>query len=658
MEAQCFLLWTKYPGCKSPDSRVNIERIRTISRWDGFQIGSLVLITVFILFRAGCFPGNNGLAEEVRLEGKDSLLVTVRYETALDSLFHDYDPEVLDMLVPDPAGAEEWVDSMLENLSLDEKIGQLFIINLDGSSRRGQEAAREAIERYKVGGFIVSRAMDPEEVYEQTRTLQEASPLPLFFTADYERGVGRYSNNLTEMPSNMGLGATRDPMYAAAAGRLTAIEGKAVGVNMVLAPVVDVNNNPANPIINIRSYSEDPVLVGEMASSFVEEAQALGMLTTLKHFPGHGNTSVDTHSRMGTIHGDFNELDAIELYPYRFVFQKEVKPSAVMSAHLWIPAFDEEPLPATFSRNVLHNLLRDTLSFNGLVITDDVRMGALSEDYSFEERTVNPLLAGADMVLTKSDFRRSVRSVRDAVSNGQVSETILDQAVRRILEAKARAGLHNQRFVSKPILDYLLAVPRGEPLAQAAADRAVTLLKNETVLPINASKKVAILQLTNRRNSPSIRAAMDLFTESMASRVPVVTDTRFDAEPRDARVSALNDAIENADAVVIVMYLRLTSGSGDAGLLEEQEDLVNKIVKMDKPVALLTLGNPYAVTPFADSEALLIAYEQSLASVRTLSKILTGEQYPSGKLPISVGPFAYGSGLTETRAPQALALSD
>lgn len=638
---------------------MNIERNSSASSWDVFQVGSLVLITTFVLLRAGCFSPDSWLVEDERPRNNEANAVLAsEFTLALDSLFYDYDQEVLNLLKPDPNGAQEWVDSMMETMTLDEKIGQLFIINLDANSKRGRDQALEAVDKFKVGGFIVSRAMDPVDVYEQTRKLQEESGLPLFFTADYERGVGRHSNNLTEMPSNMGLGATRDPVFAAAAGRLTAIEGKAVGVNMVLAPVVDVNNNPANPIINIRSYSEDPELVGQMASSFVAEAQALGMLTTLKHFPGHGNTSVDTHSQMGTIHGNHKELDEIELYPYRFVFQREVKPSAVMSAHLWIPAYDEEPLPATFSRNVLHNLLRDSLSFNGLVITDDVRMGALTENFSFEERTVNPLLAGADMVLTKSDFRRSVRSVRDAVSNGQVSEAMLNRSVRRVLEAKALAGLHKKRFVEKPILDYLLALPRGEPLAQAAADKAVTLLKNDTVLPFDASQKVAIVQITNRRNSPSIRAAMDLFADSLASRLDVVTDTRFEGDPSNSRVNDLVDDIETADAVVVVLYLRLSSGSGKPGLMDDQEVLVEKLVEMDKPMALLTLGNPYAVMPFEESEALLIAYEQSMASVRSLSKILTGEQYPSGKLPISVGPYAYGSGLTETRPPEAIALSD
>ncbi len=593
----------------------------------------------------------------MRTDDSDRLLAQTAFNVALDSLFHDYDDEVLSLLKPDPSDGEAWVDSMMENLSLDEKIGQLFIINLDGTSQRARERAMEAVEDFYVGGFIVSRAMDPQDVYERTRSLQEASSVPLFFTADYERGVGRHSNNLTELPSNMGIGATRDPVFAAAAGRLTAIEGKAVGVNMVLAPVVDVNNNPANPIINIRSYSEDPALVGLMASSFVQEAQALGMLTTLKHFPGHGNTHIDTHTSMGTIHGDHEALDEIELYPYRFVFDKEVEPTAVMSAHLWIPAYDEEPLPATFSRNVLHTLLRDTLSFNGLVITDDVRMGALMEDYSFEERTVNPLLAGADMVLTKSDFRRSVRSVRDAVSNGQVSKTVLDRSVRRVLTAKAKAGLHKKRFVKKPVLDYLLAIPRGEPLAQATADKAVTLLKNDTVLPLDDSKKVALVQITNRRNSPSIRAAMDLFADSIGAGVTVLNDVRFEDDPSERSIADLKDDIEDVDAVVVVLYLRLASGSGDHGLQDGQEELVNELVNMDKPVALMTLGNPYAVTPFAESEALLVAYEQSLASVRTLSKILVGEQSPRGKLPISVGPYTYGSGLTNMQSPSAPAMA-
>ena len=586
----------------------------------------------------------------------DSLNVEDLLDRQLDHLFLEYDNEVLALLRPDSGAAIAWVDSIMETLTLDQKIGQLFIVKLSSSSDRAQRAALRAVNRSNVGGFLVSRALDPRNVYQQTRELQEESTLPLFITADYERGVGGFSNNLTEWPSNMGIGATRDPLFAAAAGRLTAIEGRAIGVNMVLAPVVDVNNNPHNPIINIRSYGEDPELVGLMASRFVKEAQALGMLTTLKHFPGHGNTSVDTHTSMGTIHGDRSSLDEIELYPYRFAFEESVQPSAVMSAHLWIPAFDTEPLPATFSRNVLHHLLRDTLRFDGLIVTDDVDMGALQQDYSLAERMVNPLLAGADLVITSNDLERSVRALKAAVQDGEVSEQILDRSVRRILEAKAKAGLHNRRFVTRPVLDYLLAVPRGEPLAQKAADKALTLLKNEDMLPLNSSQRVAVVQLSNRANSESIEAAMDLFSETLGNSL-TITDTRLGYTPSEEELDEVRMLVHEADAIVISLYLRLRSGRGEAGLYPEQDALVEELVSLGKPVALLTLGNPYAVTSFTNAEALLVAYEQSLASVRTMTRIMLGEHDPSGQLPITVGPFSYGSGLNEIR-PEALALSD
>lgn len=614
---------------------------------------------MFVLFRAGCVAPYAWLTGEERLaEASASNALDERdmFNLALDSLFQNYDHEVLNMLLPDTTGTAVWVDSMMSELTVDEKIGQLFIINLSWASRRRQEETMRAVERHHVGGFIVSRAVEPGDLYEQTSTLQEASKTPLFFAADYERGVGQVSNNLTEWPSNMGLGATRDPLFAAAAGRLTAMEGRAVGVNMVLAPVVDVNNNPQNPIINIRSYGEDPQLVGLMATSFVQGAQELGMHTTLKHFPGHGNTSVDTHTRMGTISGDRNSLDEIELYPYRVVFNERIKPSAVMSAHLWTPAFDQEPLPATFSRNVLHHLLRDTLRFDGLIVTDDLKMGALEEDYTLAERTLNPLLAGADIVLTKGDFQRSIVAVKEAVDNGEVSEAALDRSVRRILEAKAHAGLHNRRSVAKPVLNYLLALPRGEALAQAAADKAVTLLKNETMLPLEADQKIALIQLTNTRNSESIEAAMDLFAETLGATVSI-SEGRLESRFSNSEKRNVTEAVEEADGIVIALYLRLRSGRGEAGLYPEQDEVVKALVELDKPVTLITLGNPYAVNDYVESEALLVAYEQSLASVRSMSRVILGEHYPSGRLPITVGNFAYGSGLDYIR-PETFAYTD
>ncbi|MEZ4702425.1 MAG: glycoside hydrolase family 3 N-terminal domain-containing protein [Rhodothermales bacterium] len=565
------------------------------------------------------------------------------FQLALDSLFADYDPEVLAMLSPDSTGASAWVDSMMATLTLNQKIGQLFVVNLPSPGSRNDRAL-EAVEDYAVGGFLVSRTMEPRELFEETGRLQRASGVPLFFAADYERGVGQHNNNLTEWPSNMGLGATRDLVFAAAAGRLTAIESRAVGVNMILAPVVDVNNNPLNPIINIRSYGEDPTLVGEMATSFVREAQAHGVLTTLKHFPGHGNTSIDTHSRMGTIPGDRHALEAVELFPYRYVLSKHVQPTAVMSAHLWIPALDAEPIPATFSRNALHNLLRDTMQFHGLVITDDVAMGALQNEYTLAERITAPLRAGADMVLTPTGLDESVRSVREAVRKGELTEAQIDDSVRRILAAKARAGLHIRPSPNRALFEYIVALPRGEPLAQRAADHAVTLLKNDGVLPFKASKRVLLVQLTNRDNSPSIGAAMDLLADELGTQVDVV-EHRYGRTVSGSDRRRLESDAESADAIVFALYLRLVAGRGDPGLFPEQQELVKSLMEKPGPTAIVTLGNPYAVTPFEEADALLIAYEQTLASVRSISRIMGGRQSANGRLPITVGAFAYGSGI-------------
>jgi beta-N-acetylhexosaminidase len=565
----------------------------------------------------------------------------------VDSLFLGYDSLLFRRGGIDSVRAAQWVDSTLGALSLDDKIGQLFIVHLP---RRGlgqllQDEALEAATRYGVGGFLVSRLMPPRDVFEATQRLQRASRVPLFFAADYERGAGRFNNPFTELPSNMALGAARDTVLAAAAGRLSAIESGAMGVNLLFAPVVDVNNNPANPIINIRSYGERADLVGRMAASFVREAEAYGVLTTLKHFPGHGDTEVDSHARMGAISGSRAALDSVELRPYEMLLRQGHPPAGVMTAHLWIQALDEEPLPATFSRRVLHDLLRDTLGFEGFVVTDDVKMGALQNRYGADERTVRPLLAGADLILTPDDLGAAVEAVREALAQGRLTEADLDRSVRRLLAAKARAGLHANRFADARALDYLLEAPRGAFLAQAIADRAVTLLKTSPVLPLDTTRHLTLVQLTNDRNSPSIEAAMDYFAERMGKGTPV-EEVRFDGDPSaEAAAETLEKAA--ADVVVLALYLRLQSGRGEAGLYGRQEALAQALLAQGRPVVLVTFGNPYAVTTFAEADVHLVAYDQTLESVQAAAGILRGMQAPRGLLPITVTPYAYASGLRQ-----------
>ncbi len=580
--------------------------------------------------------------------------------TPLDTLFVGYDAATLRALRPDTTGAAAWVDSMLAALSLEEKIGQLIIVQLPptgGLRARIGGAARALVDR-GVGGFLIPRTLGPREVHHRVRRVQRRAEVPLFIAADYERGAGRFSNAFTELPSSMALGATRDSALAAAAGRLTAIESRAAGVNLLFAPVVDVNNNPANPIINIRSYGARPALVGRMATAFVRAAQAQGLLTTLKHFPGHGNTSTDSHAQMGAVTSTPEELRRIELAPYRVVLEA-TDPAAVMTAHLWIEALDAEPLPATFSRNALTGVLRERLGFDGLIVTDDVKMGALQNDFSLAERVLRPLEAGADVVLTPEDVEAGVDAVKGAVDEGRLSEARLDRSVRRVLRAKARAGLHRRRLVEEHVLEELLERPRGEVIAQAIADRAVTLLKNGSaadsaaVLPLREGEEIALVQLSNYRDSESIDAAMDDFAAVLEERNPV-TAFRFEDEvSEEARAEVLRAAAE-ADVVVLALYLRLTSGRGEAGLFDAQKPLARALMERQSapeasaggtPVALVTLGNPYAPAAFPDAAALITVYDQTLASAFAAARVLRGRQPPRGELPVTVGPYAYGHGL-------------
>lgn len=547
-------------------------------------------------------------------------------DSRLDSLFQAY--ESIDIPPVDTSGGAEWVEQQLSSMSLAEKVGQLFIVHLDASR---SEANLNAVRHLHVGGFLVPRLLEPREVYRHVRRLQDAAALPLFFAADYERGVGRFTNALTELPSNMAIGATRDVLWAAAAGRLTAIESRAIGVNLLFAPVVDVNSNPDNPIINIRSYGEDPELVGQMAAAFVRAAQDHGLLTTLKHFPGHGDTNVDTHARMGSVSKSLDELQNVELQPYRTVLD-EADPAAIMSAHLWIPALEPDPLPATFSTNILTVLLRNELGFKGIVVTDDIRMGALQSRFSAAERILRPLEAGANVVLTPSDVGRAIEIVSNAVATGRLSEAQIDASVRRILTAKAAAGLHRQRVSDEVLLDELLQVPLGEPVARAIAEQSITVYKDGPALPVAPDARIATVHITNVQRTESIPAAMDLLDD----RLDVATSARFESRPSSQALDrVLSDAAE-ADVVVVALYLRLQAGRGEAGLLQGQGELVEALTRATTPVVLVTFGNPYAAAEFANADAVVIAYDQALATITAVSDVLTGREQTPGRLPITI----------------------
>ncbi len=606
-----------------------------------------LLHLLLLLAAAGCADRERPASEHAaNVALHDSLLSALPDSNAyprtlLDSLFLLYPDTLLARFAPDTTGAGRWADSVYRALTPDQRIGQLFIVNLPPGARNAQTAA--LVETHGVGGFLVSRLMPPEDVFTTTTRLQKEARVPLFIAADYERGAGRFNNPLTEIPSNMALGATRLPELAAAAGRLTAIESRATGVNFVFAPVADVNNNPRNPIINIRSYGERGALVGEMAGAFVREAQRYGLLTTLKHFPGHGNTRDDTHSRLATVPGSRAALDSVELRPFKMVLQGPTPPVAVMTAHVWAPGLETEQLPSTFSQRVLTGLLRDTLGFDGLVVTDDVQMGALQNTYTLAQRVTEPFRAGADIILTPGNLPAAIGAVRAALADGSLPAARFEQAVRRVLRAKAQAGLHRRAAPDPALYQFVMQEPWGAPIAQRIADASATLVKNSTALPLTG-KRLLMLHLSNYRDSESIDAAMQFFDQRLAAGDSSITSFRYDRRPPASAVAELRAAARDAEVIVVALYLRLISGRGSAGLVAGQQALVDALARSGKPVVLVTFGNPYALLDTPGASATLVLYDPTLASVQAAAAILRGEQRPAGRLPITVGGYAYGTG--------------
>ncbi len=537
----------------------------------------------------------------------------------------------------DTTGADAWVRSRLASMSIDEKLGQLIIVRLARGRDDKQPLKRDedAVVNDAVGGFIVSRLLPPEWVADEVTRLQKIAKTPLFFSADYERGVGRFSNNFTELPSNMAIGATRDTVASALSGILTAIESRAIGVNLLFAPVVDVNNNPANPIINIRSYGEDPDLVARLSASYVRGAESFGVLTTVKHFPGHGNSSIDTHAHMDIVRGSLAELKAVELLPYDRLFASDAAPSAIMMAHLGVEAFDKDKqIPSTLSSNVT-GYLRSIAGPDALIITDDVRMGALQNDYSLAERVVGPIKAGADIILTPEAVQPAIQALKSALKSGRITEARIDDSVRRILKSKAKIGLHSNPGPSTELVADLSATPFGQAIADSIAVESITYYKGvfDGRLDGQLPGSTTLVQMSNFSGSESIDRAMLEFADAL--EIGPENELRLSRAPDAGTTSWLREQRSDSP-VVVALHLRLRSGRGSAGLADGHAEVMNAVFELNRPTTVVLFGNPYVAADVDRAQTILVAYDQTVASVRAAANVLSGRALPSGTLPVTV----------------------
>jgi beta-N-acetylhexosaminidase len=571
--------------------------------------------------------------------------------------------------------AAAWVHKTLAHMTLDEKVGQLVLPGLNGVYTPTDSDAYERLERLvrqgRVGGFHVfggSEALpsallnpvygtsgsrlvkgDALAIATLLNRLQRASALPLLFSADFEGGAGYIVDGATRLPRAMALGATRDAALAERAGRLGASEGRALGIHVDLYPVVDVNVNPQNPVINVRSFGEDPELVARMASACLRGIHQGGMLATAKHFPGHGDTATDTHLDLAVVNHPRSRLDAVELVPFRAAIAAGV--DAVMSSHIRLPALDATPgLPATLSRPILTGLLRQELGFGGLILTDSLSMHAISQNFAPDEAAALAVAAGADVVLDPPDPEAALRGIKAAVERGTIPEDALDRAVERVLRAKARLGLQRTRTVDVAAVPASVGGRAHEALAAEIAARAITLVKDERGhLPLRPPQtaRVLLLLLLDSASGWRESAPGRVLIPELKKRLPGLVAVELTERSTASELDLLRAMARGADAVIAASFARTADASARPGL-SAQQAFLESLAKDDarRPLVCVVLGSPYVGELGAKLPTLLLTYELGDAPEAAAARAILGEAPIGGRLPVSLpGLYPAGHGL-------------
>lgn len=563
------------------------------------------------------------------------------------------------------------------SLPLDEKIGQLFVVSARGiymseESKEFQTLRHHVVDN-RVGGVILFRS----NVYEAAvlvGKLQEIARVPLLVSADLEAGLGMRFDDVTYGPWAMAIAAAGDPALAEKRAYATAREARAIGIGQVFAPVADVNVNPDNPVINVRSFGEDPSDVSRYVEATVKGLRDGGVLATLKHFPGHGDTDVDTHRSLAIITADRSRLESVELVSFRAGIKAGAE--GVMVAHLSVPVLDATPapalaapprspnavgenvevetkgtMPASLSEPIVTGILRKELGFAGLVVTDSMQMGGIMSHFAAGEAAVRAILAGSDQVLMSIDTDAAIAAVRDAVKSGRITEARLDESVKRILDAKKKLKLYDGRIPFVGGLAKIVDTPSIQALEAEIARRSLTLVREEKgVLPLQKGAKLLSLVIADEAslNGPAGPLAADLKT-----RVPSVKTVRLDPRSTPEETKAAVDAAKDADVVLVSLFVRTRSGQGKISVPEPGRNALAQILAFGKPVVAVSFGSPYLLRDLPDLPTYLCAWGGQDVSQAAAVQALFGETAIGGRLPITIpGVAKRGDGISRPVAPR------
>ena len=570
---------------------------------------------------------------------------------------------------------EKWAEKTVGKLSLEEKVGQVFMIwcrasFLNKDSPEYQQW-REAMQKYHVGSFAMTVHVDgplllrsePYEAAELLNRLQQDSKLPLLFAADFERGVATRLMGTTNFPHAMAFGADGKVEDAEMSGRITAQEARAIGVHWNFYPDADVNSNPANPIINTRSFGEDPKQVGDLVTAYIKGAHEAGMLTTVKHFPGHGDTATDSHLGVASVNVDRAHLNSIELPPFRQAIAAGV--DSVMVAHVTVPTLDPDPNHvATISPAVVSDLLEKQLGFKGLVVTDALDMAGLTHLFASDigRAAVEAFKAGNDLLLIPADLAASYDAMLKAVRSGEISRQRLDRSVLKILKIKASLGLNLARTVDLSQLATTVGKPESLAFGQQVADSAITLVRdNGKVLPLKSKGTIQALlpymtKEETRNNVVAVLFSDDVRSDSGHAFGRELRSRILDAHVLyvDPRIAAgMSDevlkAVDEAQTVIAAVYVIPTAGkaANSVAMADATGALLQQVLDhAAEKTAVVAMGNPYLASDFPKIENYVCTFSNATVSEISAVKALFGEIPIRGHLPVTIPNVAQrGAGI-------------
>ncbi|MEO6332346.1 MAG: glycoside hydrolase family 3 N-terminal domain-containing protein, partial [Gemmatimonadaceae bacterium] len=554
--------------------------------------------------------------------------------------------------------AASWADSVLASMTLREKAAQMVWPTVLGDytpldSPQWRRVTSEITED-KVGGYTVSVG-SPMEIAAKLNAMQRLSDVPLLVGADLEFGAGFRARGgyfvpngidlggAVLFPTQMALGAARDTSLAYEQGRVTAIEGRALGIHVAYAPILDVNSNPANPVINVRSYGEDPRLDGRLGASFIRGLQEHGMLATGKHFPGHGDTSINSHLALPVVTVSRARLDSLELVPFRDAIAVGV--GAIMSFHGVMPALDSTGVPGTLSHSVLTELLREEMGFNGVIISDAMDMRGVLDQFGAEEATKRAVAAGVDVLIQPLDVRATIDAIVEGVAENRYTEERINGAVRRLLALKQKMGLERTRFVQLDSVRAVVGDSANYAVAREIADRSIVLLKDSLgQVPIRPPTTERVLSITVARRADL--AAGTSFNAELRRVFPGLRTIFVPAEDIAGWLPRLTAAADSADVTIIGSYVGQGWDAVTVGAPQAFVDFVTqRSAAAGRRSIVVAFGNPYLLSQVPSAPAYLVAWSGVPASQTAAARALLGQIAITGRLPISISPFTRGSAI-------------